>query len=125
MAGSDHSVRTDRSELPGPALPGGSGRRPERCRHYDERGTDPRNAGPTRGNGPDDRAQTRSGSRRLAMIRLRNIAIVAVLATLLYGLAPAARKARFLDKLREFGRALVISLVLFWLLIIGRAWFAN
>ena len=59
------------------------------------------------------------------MIRFRNVAIVAVLAAVVYALAPAARKARFLDKVREFGRALVISLVLYWLLIIGRAWFAG
>lgn len=59
------------------------------------------------------------------MIRFRNAAIVAVLAVAVYALAPAARKARFLDKLREFGRALVISMVLYWLLIIGRAWFAG
>lgn len=59
------------------------------------------------------------------MIRFRNVAIVAVIAAVIYALVPAARKARFLDKVREFGRALVISLVLYWLLIIGRAWFAG
>ena len=50
---------------------------------------------------------------------------MAVLATVIYALIPAARKARFLDKLREFGRALVLSLILYWLLILGRAYFAN
>lgn len=59
------------------------------------------------------------------MIRFRNLAIVTVLATVIYALVPAARKARFFDKLREFGRALVISLVLYWLLILGRAYFAG
>ena len=59
------------------------------------------------------------------MIRFRNLAIVAVIATAIYALVPGARKARFLDKLREFGRALVVSLILYWLLIIGRAWFAG
>jgi len=59
------------------------------------------------------------------MIRIRNVAIVAVLATAIYALIPAARKARFLDKLREFGRALVLSLILYWLLILGRAYFAG
>lgn len=59
------------------------------------------------------------------MIRIRNVAIVAVLATVIYALIPAARKARFLDKLREFGRALVLSLILYWLLILGRAYFAG
>ena len=60
-----------------------------------------------------------------AMIRFRNLAIVATIATAIYALVPGARKARFLDKLREFGRALVVSLILYWLLIIGRAWFAD
>lgn len=59
------------------------------------------------------------------MIRPRNLAIVAVIATAVYALAPGARKARFAGKLREFGRAVVISLILYWLLILGRAWFAN
>lgn len=59
------------------------------------------------------------------MIRFRNVAIVAVLATVIYALIPATRKARFLDKLREFGRALVLSLILYWVLILGRAWFAG
>ena len=60
-----------------------------------------------------------------AMIRFRNLAIVATIATAIYAVVPGARKARFLDKLREFGRALVVSLILYWLLIIGRAWFAD
>ena len=60
-----------------------------------------------------------------AMIRFRNLAIVATIATAIYALVPGPRKARFLDKLREFGRALVVSLILYWLLIIGRAWFAD
>lgn len=59
------------------------------------------------------------------MIRFRNLAIVAVLATVIYALVPAARKARFFDKLREFGRALVLSLILYWVLILGRAYFAG
>lgn len=59
------------------------------------------------------------------MIRFRNVAIVAVLATAIYALIPATRKARLFDKLREFGRALVLSLILYWLLILGRAYFAN
>lgn len=59
------------------------------------------------------------------MIRFRNLAIVTVLATAIYALVPAARKARFFDKLREFGRALVLSLILYWLLILGRAYFAG
>ena len=58
------------------------------------------------------------------MIRLRNLAIVVVVAAVVYAVVPAARKARLGGKLREFGRALVISLVLYWLLMIGRAWFA-
>lgn len=59
------------------------------------------------------------------MIRFRNLAIVVVIAAGVYALAPAAKKTRFMGKVREFGRALAISLVLYWLLIIGRAWFAG
>ena len=59
------------------------------------------------------------------MLRLRNLAIVVVLASAIYALLPGARKKRLLGKLREFGRALAIALVLYWLLIIGRAWFAG
>ena len=59
------------------------------------------------------------------MIRLRNAAIVAVLAALIYAFVPGARKGRWRDKFREFGRALVISLILYWLLMIGRTWFAG
>ena len=59
------------------------------------------------------------------MIRFRNLAIVAVIATAIYALTPAVRKTRFFDKLRELGRALVLSLILYWLLILGRAYFAG
>ena len=59
------------------------------------------------------------------MIRFRNLAIVAGIAGVIYALTPAARKARFFDKLRELGRALALSLVLYWLLILGRAYFAG
>lgn len=59
------------------------------------------------------------------MIRVRNLAIVVLIAAAVYAVVPARRKARLAGKLREFGRALVISLVLYWLLMIGRAWFAG
>lgn len=59
------------------------------------------------------------------MIRLRNLAIVAGMAAVIYAFLPGARKKRLLDKLREFGRALVVALVLYWLLMIGRTWFAG
>ncbi len=58
------------------------------------------------------------------MIRFRTLAIVMVLASVIYALLPRSRKMRLLGKLREFGRALVISLALYWLLMIGRTWFA-
>jgi len=59
------------------------------------------------------------------MIRPRNLAIVVGLASVIYAFLPGARKARLLGKVREFGRALVLSLVLYWLLMVGRAWFAG
>ena len=59
------------------------------------------------------------------MLRLRNLAIVALVAWAIYALVPAGRKARLGGKIREFGRALVVSLILYWILMLGRAWFAN
>lgn len=59
------------------------------------------------------------------MLRLRNLALVAVMAWAVYALLPRERKVRFGGKLREFGRALVVSLILYWLLMLGRSWFAG
>ncbi len=59
------------------------------------------------------------------MLRFRNLAIVALLASAVYALLPRERKVRFTGKLREFGRALVVSMVLYWMLMLGRSWFAG
>ncbi len=59
------------------------------------------------------------------MLRLRNLAIVALMAWAIYSFLPAGRKVRLGGKIREFGRALVVSLVLYWILMLGRAWFAG
>ena len=48
------------------------------------------------------------------MLRLRAIIIIVFLIAVIYGLAPAEKKKRWLDKFREFARALSISLVLYW-----------
>ncbi len=58
------------------------------------------------------------------MLRLRNLAIVAAMAWAIYALLPGERKVRLGGRIREFGRALVLSLVLYWILMLGRAWFA-
>lgn len=49
------------------------------------------------------------------MLRIRAIAIIVLLIGAIYALAPAARKKRWLDKLRELGKALAISLVVYWM----------
>ncbi len=59
------------------------------------------------------------------MIRLRNLAIVVLLAAVVYAIVPRERKSRLRGKVREFGRALVISLALYWILMIFRTWFAG
>ena len=48
------------------------------------------------------------------MLRVRAIIIIAFLIAVIYALAPAERKKRWLDKFREFAKALSISLVLYW-----------
>ena len=59
------------------------------------------------------------------MLRIRNAAIVLLLAGVVYLLLPAERKRRLSGKIREFGRALVLALVLFWVLIVTRHWIAG
>ena len=48
------------------------------------------------------------------MFRLRAIVTIFLLIFAIYALAPAERKRRWLDKLRELARALAISMVLYW-----------
>ena len=59
------------------------------------------------------------------MISLRNAAFIVLAAGAIYAVLPNSRKARLAQKVRELGRALVISIVLFWILMLGRAWFAG
>lgn len=59
------------------------------------------------------------------MLRLRNLAIVVLAAAGIYAVIPKARKARVSGKVREFGKALILSLVLYWILIVTRAVLAD
>jgi hypothetical protein len=54
------------------------------------------------------------------MLRLRNVVVLLVLIGVLYALAPAERKRRWLDRLRELGRALALSLVIYWVYMLAR-----
>jgi hypothetical protein len=49
------------------------------------------------------------------MFRPRNVAVLLILIGLAYAIAPPERKRLWLDKLREFGRALAVALVIYWL----------
>lgn len=59
------------------------------------------------------------------MVSLRNAAVIALVAGVIYAVLPASRKARLAQKLRELARALVISIILFWILMLGRTWMAG
>ena len=59
------------------------------------------------------------------MISVRNAVIIVLVALAVYALLPASRKTRLIEKIRGLWRALVISLILFWILILGRAWFSD
>ena len=48
------------------------------------------------------------------MLRVRAIVTIILLIAAIYAFTPAARKRRWLDKLRELARALAISLVVYW-----------
>jgi hypothetical protein len=54
------------------------------------------------------------------MFRLRNVIVLLVLIGVLYAMAPAERKRRWLDRLRELGRALTLSLVIYWVYMLVR-----
>jgi hypothetical protein len=49
------------------------------------------------------------------MLRLRTLVILVLLISLVYALAPVERKRRWLDKLREIGKALAVSIVIYWI----------
>ena len=55
------------------------------------------------------------------MLRLRNLAIVVLAAAGIYAVIPKQRKVRVTGKVREFGKALILSLILYWILIVTRA----
>lgn len=54
------------------------------------------------------------------MLRLRNVIVLVLIIAAVYALAPADRKRRWLDRLREFGRALTLSLVIYWIYMLAR-----
>jgi len=48
------------------------------------------------------------------MLRVRAIVTIVLLIAAIYAFTPVERKRRWLDKARELGKALTISLVLYW-----------
>lgn len=59
------------------------------------------------------------------MLRFRNLALVLLAAFGIYALLPKSRKGRLAGKVREFGKALILSLILYWVLIVSRAFIAG
>jgi hypothetical protein len=59
------------------------------------------------------------------MLKVRNIAVLLALIAVLYALAPAEKKRRWLDRLRELGRALTLSLVIYWVYMLVRYLYQN
>lgn len=54
------------------------------------------------------------------MLRVRNVVVLLLIITVVYAIAPAERKKRWRDRLRELGRALTLSLVIYWLYMLAR-----
>jgi hypothetical protein len=54
------------------------------------------------------------------MLKVRNIAVLLAIIAVVYVLAPAEKKRRWLDRLRELGRALTLSLVIYWVYMLVR-----
>lgn len=48
------------------------------------------------------------------MLRLRTIVLLGLVIACVYALTPAEKKKRWLDKLRELGKALTLSIVIYW-----------
>ena len=48
------------------------------------------------------------------VLRLRAVVIIVLVVAAVYWLAPVERKSRWLDKLRELGKALVLTMVIYW-----------
>jgi len=59
------------------------------------------------------------------MLKLRNIAVLLGLVAVVYALAPAEKKRRWLDRLRELGRALALSLVIYWIYMLARYFYLR
>lgn len=49
------------------------------------------------------------------MLRFRTIVMLGLVIACVYALAPPERKKRWLDKLRELGKALTLSIVIYWI----------
>jgi ABC-type dipeptide/oligopeptide/nickel transport system permease component len=54
------------------------------------------------------------------MLKVRNIVVLLAIIAVVYALAPAEKKRRWLDRIREFGRALTLSLVIYWVYMLVR-----
>jgi len=54
------------------------------------------------------------------MLRVRNIVVLLAIIAVVYALAPAEKKRRWLDRLRELGRALTVSIVIYWVYMLVR-----
>lgn len=54
------------------------------------------------------------------MLRIRNVVVLLLIIAVVYALAPAERKKRWRDRLREFGRALTLSIVIYWVYMLAR-----
>jgi hypothetical protein len=54
------------------------------------------------------------------MLRLRNVIALLGILVGIYLLAPPERKKRWRDRLRELGRALALSLVIYWVYMLAR-----
>jgi len=55
------------------------------------------------------------------MLRIRTILVLLLVASIVYWLLPDERKARLRDRGREFWRALLLALVLYWIYMIAVA----
>jgi hypothetical protein len=54
------------------------------------------------------------------MLRVRNVVVLILIIGVVYALAPAERKKRWHDRFRELGRALALSLVIYWVYMLVR-----
>ncbi|HSF18990.1 MAG TPA: hypothetical protein VLK65_25920 [Vicinamibacteria bacterium] len=59
------------------------------------------------------------------MFRARTLVILALVISVVYALTPPDRKKRWKDKLRELGRALAVSIVIYWVYMLLRYFFRR